>query len=63
MKDKVMRILGIMLLLAFILQGCGRKGPLFLPPPPPAAPAQASPQAASQVVPAQPSTDNSESKK
>ncbi|OIR16031.1 hypothetical protein GALL_35350 [mine drainage metagenome] len=58
MKDKVMRILGIMLLLALILQGCGRKGPLFLPPPPIAAP-----QAASQVVPAQPSAENPESKK
>jgi predicted small lipoprotein YifL len=54
MKDKVMRILGIMLLLGLILQGCGRKGPLFLPPAPTATP---------QVAPAQPSTEKSESKK
>lgn len=25
---------GIMLLLTLLLQGCGHKGPLFLPPPP-----------------------------
>ncbi|MDO8311946.1 MAG: lipoprotein [Sideroxyarcus sp.] len=29
-----MRTVGIMLLLLVALQGCGRKGPLFLPPPP-----------------------------
>jgi predicted small lipoprotein YifL len=59
MKDKVMRILGIMLLLPLILQGCGRKGPLFLPPAP-----AANPQAAPvQSVPAQPSTEKPESKK
>ncbi|MEK7810981.1 MAG: lipoprotein, partial [Pseudomonadota bacterium] len=29
-----MRVAGIMLLLLVALQGCGRKGPLFLPPPP-----------------------------
>jgi predicted small lipoprotein YifL len=28
-----MRTLGIMLLLLLALQGCGRKGPLFMPPP------------------------------
>jgi predicted small lipoprotein YifL len=28
-----MRILGIMLLLLVALQGCGRKAPLFMPPP------------------------------
>ncbi len=48
-----MRVLGIMLLLTIILQGCGRKGPLFLPPPP------ATPQAA----PAQPLSDNPGNKK
>ena len=32
---------GIMLLFAVLLQGCGHKGPLFLPPPP--APDQAQP--------------------
>lgn len=26
-----MRVTGIMLLLALLLQGCGHKGPLFLP--------------------------------
>jgi predicted small lipoprotein YifL len=60
MKDKVMRILGIMLLLVLMLQGCGRKAPLFLPPP---AVPKTAPQAASQVVPAQPSAENPESKK
>ncbi|WP_237247784.1 LPS translocon maturation chaperone LptM [Sideroxyarcus emersonii] len=63
MKDKVMRIAGIMLLLTVILQGCGRKGPLFLPPPPTAAPAAAAQPAASQVAPAQPAPANPESKK
>lgn len=29
-----MRTFGIMLLLTVILQGCGRKGPLLLPPAP-----------------------------
>jgi predicted small lipoprotein YifL len=29
-----MRTVGIMLLLLVAMQGCGRKGPLFLPPPP-----------------------------
>lgn len=33
-----MRVTGIMLLLALLLQGCGHKGPLYLPPPPPSAP-------------------------
>ncbi|VVC85227.1 lipoprotein [Sideroxydans sp. CL21] len=61
MKDKVMRILGIMLLLVLMLQGCGRKAPLFLPPPKIAP--QTAPQAASQVVPAQPSAENPETKK
>jgi predicted small lipoprotein YifL len=28
-----MRTLGIMLLLLLAMQGCGRKGPLFMPPP------------------------------
>ncbi len=49
-----MRIVGIMLLLTFILQGCGRKGPLVLPPAQPANPAAA---------PAQPSTDKPENQK
>ncbi|MBI5006309.1 MAG: hypothetical protein HZB95_04200 [Nitrosomonadales bacterium] len=31
----MMRVLGIMLLLLVAMQGCGRKGSLFLPPPPP----------------------------
>jgi len=30
-----MRIAGILLLSAFLLQGCGTKGDLFLPPPEP----------------------------
>lgn len=30
-----MRIVGIMLILFFALQGCGRKGALFMPPPQP----------------------------
>jgi predicted small lipoprotein YifL len=29
---------GIMLLLTLLLQGCGHKGPLFMPQPPAAAP-------------------------
>jgi predicted small lipoprotein YifL len=49
-----MRIFGIMLLLTLILQGCGRKGPLFLPPEPTAAP---------QAAPAQPAPEKSEIKK
>jgi predicted small lipoprotein YifL len=49
-----MRTLGIMLLLAVVLQGCGRKGPLFLP---------ATPAASQQPAPTQPSTDKTESKK
>jgi predicted small lipoprotein YifL len=53
-KDIVMRIFGIMLLLTLILQGCGRKGPLFLPPAPAAAP---------QAAPAQPAPEKSEIKK
>jgi predicted small lipoprotein YifL len=59
MKDKVMRILGIMLLLTIILQGCGRKGPLFLPAAPIATPQAVPAQPAS----AQPSPEKSESKK
>ncbi|HLY96396.1 MAG TPA: lipoprotein [Sideroxyarcus sp.] len=43
-----------MLLLTIILQGCGHKGPLFLPPPP---------VAASQPAPAQPPVEKPESKK
>jgi predicted small lipoprotein YifL len=53
-KDKIMRILGIMLLLAIILQGCGRKGPLLLPSAPAATP---------HAAPAQPAPDKPESKK
>jgi predicted small lipoprotein YifL len=49
-----MRIFGIMLLLTVILQGCGRKGPLFLPVTPTANP---------QAAPAQPPIENPESKK
>lgn len=30
-----MRLLGIMLLLLVAMQGCGRKGPLFMPHPQP----------------------------
>jgi predicted small lipoprotein YifL len=41
-----MRTLGIMLLLLVALQGCGRKGPLFMPPPP--ADAQAAPDQSEQ---------------
>jgi len=32
-----MRVTGIMLLLLWLLQGCGHKGPLYLPPGQPAA--------------------------
>jgi predicted small lipoprotein YifL len=53
-KDKDMRIFGIMLLLTVILQGCGRKGPLFLP---------AAPTANPSAAPAQPSIEKPESKK
>ena len=49
-----MRTVGIMLLLTIILQGCGRKGPLFLPPAPTAAP---------QAAPAPPPTEKPDSKK
>lgn len=31
-----MHVTGIMLLLALLLQGCGHKGPLFMPQPQPA---------------------------
>ena len=34
MRDPVAVATGIMLLMALLLQGCGHKGPLFLPPPP-----------------------------
>jgi predicted small lipoprotein YifL len=53
-KDETMRTAGIMLLLIVILQGCGRKGPLFLPPVPAANP---------QAAPAQPDVEKSESRK
>jgi predicted small lipoprotein YifL len=53
-KEEVMRALGIMLLLTVILQGCGRKGPLLLPPAPGATP---------PATQAQPAPDKSESKK
>jgi predicted small lipoprotein YifL len=44
---------GIMLLLSLLLQGCGRKGPLFLPLPQHAqSSAQAEPQQAPQPAPA-----------
>ncbi len=42
MRDPVAVTAGIMLLLVLMLQGCGHKGPLFMPPP---APAQAQPAA------------------
>lgn len=29
----MLRMVGIMLLLALLVQGCGRKGPLYLPAP------------------------------
>jgi predicted small lipoprotein YifL len=38
-----MRVLGIMLLLLVAMQGCGRKGSLFLPPPPLTGEAQSAP--------------------
>jgi predicted small lipoprotein YifL len=47
----------IMLLLTIILQGCGRKGPLFLSPLPAATP-QATPAASAPE-----NTENTESKK
>jgi predicted small lipoprotein YifL len=53
MKVEAMRILGIMLLLTLILQGCGRKGPLLLSPAPTATP---------QTAPAQPAAGKTESK-
>ena len=34
MRDPVAVATGIMLLIALLLQGCGHKGPLFMPPPP-----------------------------
>jgi predicted small lipoprotein YifL len=37
MRKPVIRAAGIMLLLAMLLQGCGHKGPLYLPPDAPAA--------------------------
>jgi len=43
MRDPVAVATGIMLLLALMLQGCGHKGPLFLPPPA-SAPAQSAGQ-------------------
>jgi predicted small lipoprotein YifL len=49
----------MMLLLALLLQGCGRKGPLFmLPPPVPAssAPAEQKPANPVQAAPNQPET-------
>jgi predicted small lipoprotein YifL len=36
MRDPLAVATGIMLLLALMLQGCGHKGPLHLPPPVPA---------------------------
>jgi predicted small lipoprotein YifL len=39
----MMRILGIMLLLLVAMQGCGRKGGLYLPPPSKPADAQTVP--------------------
>jgi predicted small lipoprotein YifL len=53
-KGEAMRTIGIMLLLTIFLQGCGRKGPLFLSPLPTATP---------QAEPAQPPADKPESKK
>jgi predicted small lipoprotein YifL len=54
LKGEAMRTIGIMLLLTLFLQGCGRKGQLFLSPLPTATP---------QAAPAQPTTDKPESKK
>jgi len=31
-----MRIVGILVIVPALLAGCGQKGPLYLPPPPPA---------------------------
>ncbi|MGB4923896.1 MAG: lipoprotein [Candidatus Nitrotoga sp.] len=31
-ENTIMRMTGIMVLLALLLQSCGHKGPLFLPP-------------------------------
>jgi predicted small lipoprotein YifL len=39
MRNPVAVATGIMLLIALMLQGCGHKGPLFLPPPPAKLPA------------------------
>jgi predicted small lipoprotein YifL len=39
MRNPVAVATGIMLLIALMLQGCGHKGPLFLPPPPAKQPA------------------------
>jgi len=36
MRDSVAVATGIMLLIVLLLQGCGHKGPLFMPSPPPA---------------------------
>ena len=41
-----MRVAGIMLLFVLLLQGCGHKGPLFLPKTQPAAQQSAPPQPA-----------------
>lgn len=40
-KNPTMHKIGIVVLLALLLQGCGKKGPLYLPPP--QSPAQPSP--------------------
>jgi predicted small lipoprotein YifL len=52
-ERRIMRTVGIMLLLTIILQGCGRKGPLFLP---------VSPNVAGHAAPAQPAIQKPESK-
>ncbi len=41
---RIMRFSALLILLAVLLEGCGYKGPLFLPQQPPAAQSQPAPQ-------------------